>query len=376
MLLGYGAKNAWSFKEGIEIDLRLNDLVPEDVSMKLPAATAMCFKGPNAAGKTNALKILAFIVDYIINSFQYKPDALILYDSYFLNEEQSDFYIDFELNGSEYSYDFSTTQKNILTEKFQKDGEILFERKNDKIIVNKIYQGHEDIIFRNNASFFSTIYQYGISEIKEIYTFFENMLMNVTYTGLYNIDRMDYRAISELYDKKPKMLEFVKKIISKFDTGVNDIIIQNKKTEVEDLYYPLFIHIDESGDKLPLLFQMESKGTQSLFCMLSRYYAALERGSVLVIDEFEEYLDPDILPELLYLFIKKENNTKNAQILFSNHNVEIMDTCGRYRTYLFQKNNNASFCYRLDEVPKLRNDRPVSKSFRKHLIGGYTRIGE
>lgn len=374
MLLGYGAKNAWSFKDGMEIDLSLNDLVPTDVSMNLKAATAMCFKGPNASGKTNALKVLAFIVDFITNSFQYKPDMSILYDTYFLNNDPSDFYIDFEIDNIIYSYDFTITRNLILSEILKQNNEILFKRDYEKTIENKIYSGHSDIIFRNNASFLSTIYQYGIQEINSIYNFFSNMLLNVTYAGLYSIDKMDYRAISKNYKNNPKMLEFVKKIISKFDTGIDDIIIQSKKNEVEEYYYPIFIHTNKEGEQLPLIFPMESKGTQSLFCMLSRYYEVLDRGSILVIDEFEEYLDPEILPELLYLFIKKENNKKNAQILFANHNIEILDVCGRYRTYLFQKNNNESICYRLDEIPKLRNDRPISKSFKKHIIGGYPRI--
>ena len=61
MLLGYGAKNCWCFKDWMEIDLTLNDNVPKDISMNLPAATAMCFKGANASGKTNALKVFAFL---------------------------------------------------------------------------------------------------------------------------------------------------------------------------------------------------------------------------------------------------------------------------------------------------------------------------
>lgn len=69
MLLGYGARNIWSFKDWMQIDLSLNGLVPSDISMNLPVATAMCFKGANASGKTNGIKILAFIIDFLTNSF-------------------------------------------------------------------------------------------------------------------------------------------------------------------------------------------------------------------------------------------------------------------------------------------------------------------
>ena len=77
MLLGYGAKNCWCFKDWMQVNLELDGSVPSDISLNLPAATAMCFKGANASGKTNGLKVLAFIKhfavmnlrNFILNSF-------------------------------------------------------------------------------------------------------------------------------------------------------------------------------------------------------------------------------------------------------------------------------------------------------------------
>ena len=117
MLLGYGAKNIWSFKDWMQVDLSFNNLVPSDVSMNLPAATAMCFKGANASGKTNGLKILAFIVDFLTNSFSYKPKTLIYYDSYFFSNEPTEIYLQFLLNDIEYLYEATLTNEKILLEK-------------------------------------------------------------------------------------------------------------------------------------------------------------------------------------------------------------------------------------------------------------------
>ena len=76
-------------------------------------------------------------------------------------------------------------------------------------------------------------------------------------------------------------------------------------------------------------------------------------------------------------FMVKENNPNNAQLIFTSHNNDIMDLLGRYRNTLFVKEDNESFCYRLDEpkAPYLRNDRPVSVPYKRHLVGGYPKIG-
>ena len=121
---------------------------------------------------------------------------------------------------------------------------------------------------------------------------------------------------------------------------------------------------------------MPNQVVQKLFGNLMNYYDVLSLGGVLVLDEFDINLHPDILPHLLDLFLVKDNNPLDAQLLFTSHNTEIMDILGRYRTYIFEKEGNESFCYRLDEpkAPSLRNDRPVSVPYRKHLIGGFPRI--
>ena len=77
MLLGYGAKNCWCFKDWMQVNLELDGSVPSDISLNLPAATAMCFKGANASGKTNGLKVLAFIKHFAEFSFQTKPDGAV-----------------------------------------------------------------------------------------------------------------------------------------------------------------------------------------------------------------------------------------------------------------------------------------------------------
>lgn len=385
MLLGYGARNCWCFKDWMQVNLELDGSVPADISMNLPASTAMCFKGANASGKTSGLKVLAFISDFAKNSFQYPTDSIILFDTYFFQEGNAEFYVEFLRDGVYYRYETELDQKTVVTERLfrikaeegSRETEV-FTRKGNDVIKNSLFKGNLGIKYRSNASFISTLHQYEIPEIAPVYDFFKFQTLNVNYIGLIGVNQENYHFISEIYSKNPKLLSFVEETINRFDTGVKSIEIKSKVDEKnQTVYYPWFIHELEDGRNRPLLYESESSGTRALFHKLLEYYTILDTGGVLVLDEFDINLHPDILPHLLDLFLVKENNPKNAQLIFTSHNTDIMDILGRYRTYIFEKENNESFCYRLDEPksPSLRNDRPVSVPYKKHLIGGFPKIG-
>ncbi len=386
MLLGFGGKNCWCFKDWMQIDLSLGEGVPADVSMGLPACTAMCFKGANASGKTNALKVYSFIFDFVSHSFLYSPDTPILFNSFFHNEEPAEFYAEFLANTIYYRYELTASKKAVIIERlFRKKNEEgsseteVFVREGNEITKNSLYKGHKDILFRNNASFISTLKQYNLPEIEDIYNFFFKTSINVGYYGLNDRGENDPQGLTNYYYTHPDELKFTIEKIKFFDTGIKDIEIKTRTSEQGQTYaYPIFYHSLANKKTHELAFLEESKGTQALYCKLENYYKVLTIGGVLILDEFDINLHPDILPHLLDLFIKAENNPKHAQILFTTHNVDIMDILGRYRTYLFEKEDGESFCYRLDEPksPSLRNDRPLSVPYRKHLIGGFPKIGD
>lgn len=385
MLLGYGGKNCWCFKDWMQVDLSLGDGVPLDVSMGLPASTAMCFKGANASGKTNALKIYSFLYDFVTYSFSDRADKPIMFASFFHNEDPAEFYVEFLANEIYYRYELIASKKAVLKESlFRKKNEEgsreteIFVREENKITKNTFYKGHKDILFRDNASFISTLKQYNLPEISDIYDFFFRTAVNVGYFGINERGENDPQGLTNYYYQHPEELNFTIEKIKFFDTGIKNIEIKTRTDEQGQTFaYPIFYHELSDNKTQGLAFGEESRGTQALYCKLENYYSVLNKGGVLILDEFDVNLHPDILPYLLDWFIKAENNPKHAQILFTTHNTDIMDILGRYRTYLFEKENGESFCYRLDEPksPSMRNDRPISIPYRKHLIGGFPKIG-
>lgn len=379
MLLSYGANNFHCFKEGIDVSLRLGKSVSKDISHGKPYSTVLGFKGANGSGKSNALKAFHFLSDFCAHSFSYEPEQSLPFASYFNSKKTTFLYADFLIGTTEYHYEVELTKSKILKEvlsKKKKRSVPIIERKNDKITyTTKEYNEIKKIKIRNNASFISTAHQYNMDSIKDIYFFFymsHTRISDIEYSSaLFSLNKT-----SEYYYNEPKSLDFTKNILKQFDLGIDNIIIEERLDENDDkIYMPFFSHKNQKKDyKLP--YKEESSGTKSLYKQLIIYNVVLNTGGLLLLDEFDINLHPDILPLLIELFTDPKKNKKEAQLLFTTHDSKILDILGKYRTVLVNKDENESFLYRLDEIPGdiIRNDRGIEQIYRSGKIGGVPRV--
>lgn len=379
MLLKYGAKNFFCFKEYVEISFELNANCPESISGGEPYTNIMCVKGANGSGKTNALKILSTIGLIASRSFKFEPEETLPFEPFFDSKEPTEFYVSFIVNNIEYRYELIATKNSILSEKLfrkSKRMSLVIERENNEFKnLTKGFKDLEIMRLRSNASLISTARQYDIGSLSDVSSFFELITSNISLYGLTKTDP-NLSHVSSLYHKGSLIFDFAKNIIRKCDLGIDDIEIRKIRDEDgETVYYPVFFH---NNNKLlkTLTFQNQSNGTKSLFFNLIRYKSALMAGKVLVMDEIDINLHPHILPVLLEQFTNKEINAQKGQLIFTTNNSEIMDYMGRYRTILVNKEDNESYAYRLDEIPGdiLRNDRPIAPVYNAGKIGGVPRV--
>jgi len=376
MILKFGAKNFYSFKEGFEVDLTLNEKISEGKGF----TNVLAIKGANASGKTNVLKLLSFISSFAKNSFsEVKPNEKILISSYFENDDPIEMFIIFLENGIEYKYELSLTQESVIYERFYKKekrwSKIIWREKN-KIDAISDFEEIKSIKVRPNVSFLSTALQHDLQSIKPLNNLFELIMTNVYALGRHD-GAINYQSASKFYYENKQIFKFVKEILKKSDTGVDDIDIlkQEDKETGEISYFPLFYFIINKERKT-LFFHDQSSGTKSLFTQLGLYKIALDIGKPLVLDEFDINLHPDLLPMLVEFFENDKININNAQLIFTTHHVDIMNKLGKYKVVVVNKEENESFLYRLDEIPGdlLRNDRPISPVYNAGKIGGKPKI--
>ncbi len=378
MLLRFGARNFCSFKDWMEIDLTFNSKVSKELRSGEGYARVMCLKGANSSGKTSALKVLAFLSSVGAHSFNLKPDEELAIDTFFDCKEQSEFFVDFRIGQIEYSYELTATTKSIVSEKlFKKDKRktLVLYRNGTKIEKNTLFDPKKDVTVRGNASLISTAKQYEIPEIDDIYSFFNKITTNVCYVGMRH-ELMDYNVLSALYSESEDVFNFAKSKIIQFDPGISDIRISSYTNDKnEKIYFPIFTHGHTNGSGT-LLHHAQSSGTKALYLYFFLFFVTLKSGGILILDEFDINLHQDILPHLVSMFDDQNINDKGAQLIFSTHNTDVIDFMGKYRTYLFNKENGASYCYRLDELPAnlIRNDRPISALYKAGKIGGVPKV--
>ncbi len=379
MIIRYGAKNFYCFKEGVEISFELTANCPTDISREKSISNLICLKGANGSGKTNALKVLPFLKEFCTNSFNRKPEDFIHIHSFFNSEEPIEMFCEFIMEGMEYNYELSLTNKRVISESLvrkKKRSVIIFERKDNEIkYLMKEFSELKKIKLRSNASLISTANQYEITETAPLYRFFFNILTNVSWSGREDFPT-DFQAISKYYKENLDALKFTTNVIKSCDLGISNIYINQRENENgEFIYFPIFEHDTDAASKM-LAFISQSSGTKELFRILPYYRLVLSTGGVLVLDEFDIKLHPHILPLLIKLFDNKRTNPLDAQMIFTTHNDNIIDYMKKYRLVIVNKDKSESYAYRLDEIPGdlLRNDRPIAPIYNSGKIGGVPKV--
>lgn len=377
MIIEYGMRNFFSFREGASISFEIPDKGDEQV-----IARTACIKGANGSGKTHVLRTPSIISSICAMSFHYGDEDLIPIESFYRSEDPTELYIVFTFKNIEYRYEIELTEKKISRETlYRKRGKRkvkILERTNNKITHSTSeFESLNIIKLKNTASIISTAHQYDNTSLEDIYIFFKNIISNVGYSGRNEDFIPSIEKISAQLKKSPVVFKFVKDFIMSCDIGISDIkIFSSTGKDGKEEYYPMFIHKTSNGRNNFVSRYTESSGTLALFRQLSYYIMALNAGTPVLMDEFDINLHSDILPKIINMFENDESNPNNAQLIFTTHNDLIMDQQGRYKTFLVNKENNESYIYRLDEIPGdiLRNDRPISPVYRQGKIGGVPRI--
>ncbi|MBK5247256.1 MAG: AAA family ATPase [Peptostreptococcaceae bacterium] len=379
MLISFGARNYMSFREGFEVSMELSSSCPETTSAGKKFSEAICIIGANASGKTNVIRSLTFIADFCCNSFNSKPEDSLKVASFGWQKDPSYFFVEFMLGDVRYFYEVELSSQEVISEKLERKAArrvTVFSRKQNEFeyCVRELKELSK-VKLRKNVSVISIAHQHEVSALESIYAFFSNIVSNIDpfFGDVKFNERLDnVFIISKRYNESEDVLAYVKNKLALADTGITDIRIESYKSPTdEERFLPIFRHNTKEGDvDIPYFF--ESNGTRALYSQLSLFKRILDQGGVLLLDEFDNNLHPDLHAWLIDLFLDPESNPNNAQIVFSSHNAAFMDKLSKYKVVLVNKEDNESFLYRLDELPGniVRNDRSIESVYKTGKLGG------
>lgn len=344
MLCQFYFKNFNSYRDETILDLQAanieefsDSLIPspgDNFPSLLPASVIF---GPNAGGKSNALAALSYLISRvltpIISSTNYvNPFGMLLqkYSPFLFDKDSksspTEFEISFRTSTAQYQYYLSILSDEVKEESLsyikipckRRRSTFLFERANSQIELGTALKKANTQNVSSSIPYLSFLsINYNFSEINDIINWFKNCcVIN------FGVSNYDHQFSSFLEDEvlKPNILE----LLSCMDIPIDNYEIQeelsgdgSKKRRV------ITTHI-VNGQAYQLDARDESEGTLKILSALPGVVFSLATGGLLLIDELDAKLHPQLLKFLLKLYTNPALNTSHAQIIFTCHDLSIM----------------------------------------------------
>ena len=418
MLIEFSVKNYLCFKEQVTLsmvasptrktasndELEENTFSAEGFSERLLKSCVVY--GANGSGKSNLFKAMDFMRGFVISSSKdrqvgEKTGTVPFKLSTVTEKEPSEFEITIICEGRKYRYGFALDGNRVHSEWLFDTGKKesrLFERNDGEFYINKRFKegkGLKDKT-RDNALFLSVAAQFNGKISTKIISWFYRLhvisgdhgakyltleMMEKGYSDIINeFMRIADIGIKEITFKEellkvPDELKPVIELLGK-EMGVAEEDANNPKA-IELRYH----HKKSDNDDNPVLMESfsdkeESKGTTCLFSLAGPIIDTLEKGKILVIDEFDSSLHFLIILEILGMFHSTAN--RSAQLIFNCHNTGLLSNkiFRRDQIYFTEKDNcGASSLYSLfdfkEDNSKIRKDASFGKDY---LLGKYGAI--
>lgn len=421
MILSFSLSNYRSIRDKITLSLipaKSVKELPDNIFLvedKFAVLRSSVIYGANASGKTNVINALVEFVQFIKNSSKNSlKDNIQIYDPFLLDntseKQPTEFEIIFLYNNIRYIYIVSCEKESIVYESlnyFPKGQNVLvFERKEKKPIkFGSILKGEKRSIEARllpNQLFLSKAANENLDFLVQIYTYFSNYEDN-NLMFFSSFDKLSPSVFigSLLQEKDELFFKNFQQIITSLDVGISALRIKKNQVnfpffgmfplEASDLFNHEFIkeNVPELHYEIVAVHKMydnktktidikefalekESSGTRILFILSYYLLEAFEKGSVMIIDEFEKSLHPQIVRILIQMFNNADINKNNAQLIFTTHDVSLLsnELFRRDQIWFTEKDDSGNTeLYALSQIDGVRKDIPYDKWYMSGRFG-------
>lgn len=396
MLIQFSVGNFLSFKEQSTLSLvasALKDIqiLAEDVIFNIGETDLALLKsatiyGANASGKSNFIKALDFFKWYVINSSKdIQAGERVNVESFRLSsstaEEPSYFEAIFCNTEYQYRYGFEADENMVHSEwlyqkankKRAKEVELFYRDEDGFNIHSKFIIGKELInkqMVRTNALLLSVAAQFNDAVAVEIVKWLNDTTI-ISGSNEKNIWDLATIRLDDL-KMKQRIVDFSRYA----DLGIENI------EKVNNAIISMHTQYDDEGNEVKLIYfpfkKNESEGTIKYFSLAYPIIDALDNGKRLIIDEFDSKMHPLLTCRIIALFNSKETNPKNAQLIFTTHDTNLLSASifRRDQIWFTQKDRfGATELYSLAEY-KVRNDASFEKDYLSGKYGAIPIMGD
>ncbi len=409
MLLRFMADNVLSIADPQEISLvasKLKDrdegLIPVPGGGNYRAVPVALIYGANASGKSNFVRAFAFMRNAILMSHSAgSPNGGVPRKAFELDEKSSALpsclECEFVASGVRYIFGFTCSDESYLTEWLYAFPEgkqrKLYERDGKSVNFGATMLGPKKALvefMRSNSLFISTATQNDHEELTKIVQFFRDSqvirtlsVSSATITNTFKEKQIDPRAIKFLgqtgtgivgiEQSEKDIPEQVKNLNAEFLAVARKHLGDDVQFEFEAPGKDIEIQLVHQGSNIvkALPLRQESAGTRRLLVLISNVMKALDKGSLIIIDELDASLHTLVAEQIIRLFSDPVSNPHGSQMIATTHDTNVL-SCNHLRRdqiwFTEKSQYGASSLFSLSDF-KLRSGDKFEKGYLEGRFG-------
>ena len=426
MLISFTVKNWRSFKEEACLSMaagreqqhgsRLTRLNKYRMRV-LPTAAIY---GGNASGKSNLISAMAFARNFIVNPAE--PKSRIAAEPFLLDPacktKPSSFTFEILIGADIYVYSFSVTTETVKEESLRKissKSEItLFQRfaGDDNPHLHPTAAADERLAFAfegtgENRLFLSNSVNQKLDNFKDVYDWFDDSLTLI-------FPDTAFGGVGIFIDEDSPYIDIFNTMLDHLDTGIKGLVGEdipfknlpipdNLKLKIEsqlkendsrnirmrdderivlqrknDTLHAKRLcthHIDSYGKSVRFQMHQESDGTKRIIDILPLFLELFRADSkkVYIIDEIDRSLHYLLIRQLLDNFLELCGNNRYRQLIFTTHDVMLMDQDILRRDEIWitdRSRDGSSELISFAEFKDVRRDKDIRRSYLAGRMGG------
>lgn len=359
MLIKFSIQNFKSIYERLDLTFiaesikqhEIDNLIKTDFQINLLKSLAIY--GANASGKSNLIKALTFMRDFVLNSASRKgPEENINIDPFKLllksQNEPTLFEVDIIVNEKRYKYGFELSKNNVekeyLLSILKTTEKPLFIRTKEDIELGVSFSegyGKEKFV-KPKTLFLSTLSQVNTPISSQITEWFLNLLI------INDFNYPSFTGYTAKLIKQNQHSDFILKVLRTGGLDFEDVEIKTVKItdtltqflsqELNDLVkknypeqYQVFIRhkVMDTDDiekgYIDFDLKEESAGIQKFFAISGPIINSIINGYPIIIDELDARLHYKLAEFIIKLFNSKRLNPNGGQLVYSNHMLDLME---------------------------------------------------
>ncbi|MDI5895976.1 AAA family ATPase [Flavobacterium algoritolerans] len=378
--------------------------------------------GANASGKSNLLNAIEFLHDFWFdrkNDVTAETGVVPFKFDKITPKQPSNFSLKFYVKDVKYWYLLELDEHKVISEKLYYYSSVqptlLFDRtivKNVSVVnfntpavkISAVAREEINLKCLPNMSFFAARNQVNVALpiVDEAREWLKQSVMNVVTPNSSLFDYAEHTILKD-NDLKGHLLEFIKEA----DFNISNIETTSIKKDIPEEFLDMILKSDRLPDdekerlkkeknithlktdfehtvtndrgieKYYLSESLQSEGTRRITGLESVIYSALQEESLMVIDEIESSLHPNLIEFVLKKFLEKKDN--RSQLLITTHYDPLLneiDQLFRKDSVWFTEKNEsgATELYSLVEFTGLNRIASLQKAYRSGRFGGVPKI--